>query len=94
MDFICAPPVDISSIDGHEIQIGVVGRHRGQHPRRPVEHAVGDERPNFVQDLRQLDSGRTGARRRPEHLGNDHLGDVVNLVELPLESTSLFKGLG
>ena len=24
----------------------------------------------------------------------DHLGDVADLVKLPLESTSLFKGLG
>ena len=71
-----------------------MGRHRGQHPRHSVEHAVGDERPNFTRDLRQLDDGRTGARSRPEHLGDDHLRDVANLVELPLESASLLKGLG
>ena len=62
MDFICAPPIDVSSADGREVQIGVMGRHRGQHPRRSVEHAIGDERPNFIRDLRQLDDERTGAR--------------------------------
>ena len=50
--------------------------------------------PNLVQDLRQLDGGSTGARHRPEHLGNNNLANIVDLVELPLESTSLFKGLG
>ena len=55
---------------------------------------MGDEGPNLVRDLRQLDGGRAGARRRPEHLQDDNLGDIVDMVKLPLESTSLFKGLG
>ena len=94
MDFVCAPLVGVSSIDGHEVQIGVMGHHRGQHPRRPVEHTIGDERQNFIRDLCQLDGRRTGARSQPKHLEDDHLCDVANLVELPLESVSLLKGLG
>ena len=94
MDVIYAPPISVSSVDGCEVQIGVVGRHRGQHPQRSVEHAVRDERPNFIQDLRQLDGGRTGARSRPKHLGDHHLRNVAKLVELSLESASLLEGLG
>ena len=87
MDCVYAPPIGVSSIDGREVQIEVMGRHRGQHPRCPVEHAIGDERPNFIRDLRQLDGGRTGAQSQPEHLGDHHLRDIVNLVEH-------LKGLG
>jgi len=94
MDFICAPPIDDSSIDGHEVQIRVVGHHRGQHPRCSIEHVVRDERQNFIRDLRLLDGGRTSAQCRPEHLRDNHLCDVMNLVELSLKSTSLLKGLG
>ena len=71
-----------------------MGHHRGQHPCRSIEHAVEDERLNFILDIRQLDDGRTGARSRPKHLGDDHLHDVANLVELPLKSALLLKGLG
>jgi hypothetical protein len=72
----------------------VMGHHRGQHPRRSIEHDIRDECLNFIRDLRQLDNGRIGARSRPEHFGDDHLCDVANLVKLPLESASLLKGLG
>ena len=94
MDFVYAPPIGVSSADGREVQIGVMGRHQGQHPHRSIEHTVGDERPNFIQDLHQMDGGRIGARSRPEHLRDHHLRDVVNLVKLSLESASLLKGLG
>ena len=71
-----------------------MGRHRGQHPHCFIEHAIGDERPNFIWDLHQLDDGRNGAQSRPKYLGDDYLRDVANLVELSLESASLLKGLG
>ena len=72
----------------------MVGHHQSQHPRRPIEHTIGDEGLNLLRDLRQSDGGRAGARRGPKHLHDDDLGDVVDLVNLPLESMSLFKGLG
>ena len=62
MDFVYMPPIGVSSTYGHEVQIGVVGHHRGQHHRCPIEHAIGDERPNFIRDLCQLDDGCIGAR--------------------------------
>ena len=89
MDFVCAPPIGVSSADGRKVQIRVMGHHRGQHPRHSIEHTIGDERSNFIRG-----DGRTGARSLPEHLKDDHLRDVVNLVKLPHESASLLRGLG
>ena len=93
LDVLRATAVGIPTIDGGEVQVRVVRRHRSQHPRCSVEQPVGDEGPDLIRNLRQPDGGRAGTWRRPEDLRDDKLGNIVDLVKFPLESTSLFKGL-
>ena len=52
MDGVRALAVGVPAVDGGEVQVRVVRRHRSQHPRCPVEHPISDEHPNFVRDLR------------------------------------------
>ena len=53
-----------------------------------------NEGPNLIQDLLQLDCGSASTWRRPKDFRDDKLGNIADLVKFPLESTSLFKGLG
>ena len=53
-----------------------------------------DEGPDLIWDLCQLDGGRASTWRRPEDLQDDKLGNIADMVKFPLESMSLFKGLG
>ena len=94
LDVLHAQAFSIPTTDGSEVQVRVVRRHRSQHPRRPVEQPAPDKVPNRIRDLRQLNGGRASAWRRPEDVRDDKLGNVVDLVKTPLESTSLFVGLG
>jgi len=55
---------------------------------------MGDEGPDLIRNLRQPDGGRTSTWRRPQDLRDDKLGNIAYLVKFPIESTSLFKGLG
>ena len=55
---------------------------------------MGNEGPDLIRNLCQPDGGRAGTWRRPEDLRDDKLGNIADLVKFPLESTSLFKGLG
>ena len=53
-----------------------------------------DEGIDLIRNLCQLDGGRASTWRRPEDLQDNKLGNIVDLVNFPLESTSLLKGLG
>ena len=52
-----------------------------------------DEGPDLIRNLRQPDGGCT-IWRRPEDLRDDKLGNIADLVKFPLESMSLFTGVG
>ena len=68
MDGLRALAIGVPAIDGSEVQVRVVRRHQSQHPRCPIEHSVGDEGPNLIQNLHQSDDGRTGTWRLLEDL--------------------------
>ena len=72
----------------------MVRRHRCQHPRHLVEQPAPDKVSNRIWGLHQLDHGRASTGRRPEDVRDDKLGNIVDLVKIPLKSTSLFMGLG